>query len=232
MKSILLFLGVMVSSGAASAAVEKPNIVFILADDMGYGDLGANNPKSKIPTPNLDQLAAGGMRFTDAHAGGSVCVPSRYSLLTGRFSARATLNVGSGPVIEEGRMTIASLLRYNGYTTAMVGKWHQGFDMLPNGTRNEFDYSKPLAGGPVDRGFDSYFGMHASLDIPPYFFIRDRDPLMPPTDTVDAKSGGMEQDSRCILARRARGSRLQTRRGDAAVRVRGRESYSSLWFRR
>ncbi len=195
MKTFLrLFLWVSVSLGATSAAESIPNILFVLADDMGYGDLGANNPKSKIPTPNLDQLAASGMRFTDAHAGGSVCVPSRYALLTGRFSARAAMDVGRAPVIEEGRMTIASLLKLRGYTTAMVGKWHQGFDMLPGGDRNEFDYSKPLTGGPADRGFQSYFGMHASLDIPPYFFIRDRDPLMPPTETVEAKSsvGGPE----------------------------------------
>lgn len=169
-------------------AAQKPNILFILADDMGYGDLGANNPKSKIATPNLDKLAATGRRFTDAHAGGSSCVPSRYALLTGRFAVRAKMDVSSGPVIEEGRMTIASMLRGNGYKTAMVGKWHQGFDMPPNGAKNEFDYGKPLRGGPVDRGFDSFFGMHASLDIPPYFFIRDRSPLMPPSETVEAST--------------------------------------------
>ena len=169
---------------AASAAT--PNILFILADDLGYGDVGANNPHSKIATPNLDTLAAGGMRFTDAHAGGSVCVPSRYALLTGRFAVRAKMGVGSGPVIEDGRMTIASLLKDKGYTTAMIGKWHQGFETPPQGSKDPFDYSKPLRGGPVDRGFESFFGMHASLDIPPYFFIRDRTPLMPPTGMIEA----------------------------------------------
>ena len=176
-------------------AAQKPNILFILADDMGYGDLGANNPESKIATPNLDKLAATGMRFTDAHAGGSSCIPSRYALLTGRFAVRAKMDASTGPVIEDGRMTIASLLRDNGYKTAMVGKWHQGFEMPPNGAKNEFEYSKPLHGGPLDRGFDSFFGMHASLDIPPYFFIRDRKPLMPPTGTIEASaSAGTDED--------------------------------------
>ena len=153
------------------------------------------NPDSKIPTPHLDQLAAEGMRFTDAHAGGSVCVPSRYALLTGRFAARADLQVRSGPVIEEGRMTIASLLRDHGYRTAMVGKWHQGFETSSSGSKEQFDYSKPLAGGPVDRGFQSFFGMHASLDIPPYFYLRGRSPLLPPTETIDASTSvGGEED--------------------------------------
>src|SRR4051812_21784073 len=111
------------STGLHAAGPARPNIVFILADDLGYGDVGANNAKSKIATPNIDRLAADGMRFTDAHAGGSVCVPSRYALLTGRFAARARLDVRGGPVIEGDRMTIASLLKDQGYATAMVGKW-------------------------------------------------------------------------------------------------------------
>ena len=173
----------------------SPNIVLILADDLGFGDLSAFNPDSKIPTPSLDQLAAEGMKFTDAHAGGSVCVPSRYALLTGRFSARAELQVRNGPVIEEGRMTIASLLRDHGYQTAMVGKWHQGFETLSSSSKEQFDYSKPLTGGPVDRGFQSFFGMHASLDIPPYFYMRDRSPILPPSETVDASTSvGGEED--------------------------------------
>ena len=188
MKPILLLLLSSFVIPHSSIAAASPNILFILADDMGYGDLGANNPKSKIVTPNLDRLAATGMRFMDAHAGGSSCIPSRYALLTGRFAVRAKMDVSTGPVIENGRMTIASLLRDHGYQTAMVGKWHQGFEMPPNGAKNEFDYRKPLRGGPLDRGFDSFFGMHASLDIPPYFFIRDRTPLMPPTVRVEAST--------------------------------------------
>ncbi|MCB1120856.1 MAG: arylsulfatase, partial [Verrucomicrobiae bacterium] len=126
---------------------------------------------------------------TDAHAGGSTCVPSRYGLLTGRFAVRANLEVRERPTTEEGQWTIASLLQANGYETAMVGKWHQGFDLLPpeNGLTN-FDFSKPITGGPMDRGFDSFFGMHASLDIPPYFFISNREATAEPTMTVEAST--------------------------------------------
>ncbi len=175
----------------------KPNIVFILADDMGYGDLKAFNPNSKIPTPHLDKLAGAGMSFTDAHSGGSTCKPSRYALITGRFAARReNFNDRSGPIINDGRATVASMLRDNGYKTAMVGKWHLGFDRKGKAAGNgaDFDYTQPLTGGPVDRGFDSYFGMHASLDIPPYFYIKNRTPTMPPTETVDDSTsvGGEE----------------------------------------
>ena len=173
----------------------RPNIVFILADDLGYGDVGAYNPDGRIATPNLDQMAADGLRFTDAHSGGSTCVPSRYGLLTARFAARATLQVREGPAIKEDQATIASLLQANGYQTAIVGKWHQGFEMLPpKGRESRFDYSKPLRGGPVDRGFDSFFGMHASLDIPPFFYIRERDPVMPPTEITKASTSVGSKD--------------------------------------
>ncbi|MEO0448422.1 MAG: sulfatase-like hydrolase/transferase [Verrucomicrobiota bacterium] len=113
-------------------AESAPNIVLILADDMGYGDIGAYHSESKIPTPHLDQLAAEGIRFTDAHAGGSSCKPSRYSLLSGTFACRAAnLNDRKGPMLPEGRATLASILRDNGYHTAMVGKWHLGFGTRP-----------------------------------------------------------------------------------------------------
>ena len=192
MRILLLVLSLMswVHAGTLSAA--PPNVVFILADDMGYGDLKAYNPASKIPTPHLDRLAADGLVFTDAHSGGSTCVPSRHSLITGRFAARrGRLNWRSGPVIARGQLTFASVLREQGYRTAMVGKWHQGFTMKAPGV---FDYERPLTGGPVDCGFDSFFGMHASLDIQPYFYIKDRKPVMPPTDKVKDNSsvGGKE----------------------------------------
>ena len=169
----------------------KPNIVFILADDMGYGDLKAFNPNSKIPTPNLDGLAKAGMCFTDAHSGGSTCRPSRYSLLTGRFAARKNSLSDKVPTIRAGRTTVASMLRGNGYQTAMVGKWHLGFDRK---ARGGFDYEQPLTGGPIDRGFGSFFGMHASLDIPPYFYIRNRMATAPATGAIDSSTseGGDE----------------------------------------
>lgn len=179
---------------ASTTDQSRPNIVFILADDMGYGDLKAYNRESKISTPNLDALARDGMTFTDAHAGGSTCRPSRYSLLTGRFAARLErLNDRAGPIVRSGRETVASVLRDSGYRTAMVGKWHLGFDKKPQpkgepAKRNSFNYDQPLTGGPLDRGFDSYFGMHASLDIPPYFYIRDRSAVRPASQRIDAST--------------------------------------------
>ncbi len=166
--------------GSALSAA-PPNIVLILVDDMGYGDPGCYNRESKIPTPNIDRLAADGMRFTDAHAAGPLCHVSRYGLLTGRYPWRARFNWNRRPVIGEGRVTVASLLGAAGYRTAMVGKWHLGFE-----EGAEEDYTGVLKGGPVDRGFDSYFGIRASTDIPPYFYIRGDRAVRPPTDSIDA----------------------------------------------
>ncbi|MGK0216841.1 MAG: arylsulfatase A, partial [Planctomycetota bacterium] len=159
----------------------KPNIVVILVDDMGFGDPACFNPDSKIPTPNIDGLARDGMRFTDAHAPGALCHPSRYGLLTGRHPFRTDVSVWRRkPVIEAGQATIASVAKSQGYRTAMVGKWHLGFA--------EDGYDKPLPGGPVDVGFDSFFGIRASTDIPPYFYIRGDRAVAPPSDRIDANS--------------------------------------------
>ena len=152
-----------------------------MVDDMGYGDPGSYNANSKIPMPYFDSLARDGMRFTDAHAPGPLCHLSRYGLLTGRYPFRAKPNQWrTQPTIAEKRMTIASLLKENGYQTAMVGKWHLGFA--------EDGYDKPLPGGPVDRGFQSYFGIRASTDIPPYFYIRGNRAVSPPTSRIDANN--------------------------------------------
>ena len=162
---------------------QLPNIVLILADDMGYGDPRCYNPKSKNPTPGIDRLAREGMRFTDAHAPASFCVPTRYGLLTGRYPHRIKLNWRSQALIEEGRTTVPSVLRGKGYTTAMVGKWHLGFEGGPN-----YDYSKPLVGGPVDHGFDSYFGIPHSLDIVPYYYIRDARAVQAPIGKIGSRN--------------------------------------------
>lgn len=154
-----------------------PHIVLILVDDMGYGDPGCYNPRSKIATPNIDTLARQGMRFTDAHAPGPLCHMSRYGLLTGRYPFRT--DVSKWPrqaLIEPDQETIATLLRRSGYATAMVGKWHLGFD--------ERGYDREMPGGPVDRGFDSFFGIRASTDIPPYFYIEGRRPVSPPSQQI------------------------------------------------
>ncbi len=182
---------------------QTPNIIYILADDMGYGDMGCNNPESKIPTPNLDLLAKEGMRFTDAHAASAVCTPSRYNVLTGRYAWRSRLKEGivwewDGSLIEPDRQTVASLLRDNCYSTACIGKWHLGWDWPtvdgrhPNETlqfgrreyagtydrvgygRHNIDFTGRIAGGPVDRGFGSYFGVDVP-NFPPYtWFEGDR----------------------------------------------------------
>ena len=132
MKVCVFFLCVFV--GALGAA-KKPNIIFILADDLGYGDIACYNPKSKIPTPYLDKLASEGMRFLDAHSPSTVCTPSRYSLLTGKFAFRTGFNgvftgVGGPNMIKKDQLTLPHMLKEKGYTTAMFGKWHVGMTFL------------------------------------------------------------------------------------------------------
>ena len=174
-----------------------PNIVFIMADDMGYGDVGCYNPESKIPTPNMDQLAREGIRCTDAHSPSAVCTPTRYGVLTGRYCWRSRLKRGvlygyEPPLIEADRLTVAGLLKDVGYNTACVGKWHLGlgfstkpdydFDFnapLPwsNAGREleeNIDFSAPLTGGPIDLGFDYFYGNSGCPTCqPPYGFIED-----------------------------------------------------------
>ena len=171
------FLLALLSLSALHAAT--PNVVVIMVDDMGYGDPGCYNPESKIPTPHIDGLAKDGMRFTDAHAPGPLCHLSRYGLMTGQYPFRANPEAWrKQATIAKGQTTIASLLKTQGYQTAMVGKWHLGF--------HENGYDKPLPGGPVDVGFDSYFGIRASTDIPPYFYIRGNRAVKPPTVPIEA----------------------------------------------
>ena len=166
---------------------ERPNIVYILADDMGYGDLSCLNEEAAWKTPSMDEIAAQGMIFTDAHSGSAVCTPTRYGILTGRYSWRSTLKHGvtwswDKPIIEPDRYTVASFLKDNGYTTACIGKWHLGLgwqkqDEYPD----SIDFSKPVTGGPVNLGFDYFYGITASLDIPPYVYIENDRPTMVPT---------------------------------------------------
>ncbi|AQT67589.1 Arylsulfatase [Anaerohalosphaera lusitana] len=168
-----------------TAPASKPNIVFILADDMGYGDLACQNPKSKIPTPNLDRLAAQGIRFTNSHSPSAVCTPTRYSILTGRYCWRSRLKKSvlwqwDKPLIEPDRLTVGDMLKQKGYHTACIGKWHLGWDwptkdnkpLNNRDTGETVDFTKPVANGPTTRGFDYYFGD----DVPnfaPYCFIEN-----------------------------------------------------------
>jgi arylsulfatase A len=194
MKQCLLFLASVSLCTSALAAESLPNIVVILADDLGYGDVSCYNPESKIPTPNMDRLAAEGMRFTDAHTPSAVCTPTRYGLLTGRYCWRTRLKyrVLDGfdpPLIEPGQVTVPSLLKRHGYTTACVGKWHLGLQWTdkegkpvpavpldrsqPPRAGYEVDYTRPFTGGPTAVGFDRYFGISASLNMPPFCFLQN-----------------------------------------------------------
>jgi arylsulfatase A len=171
-------------------AAERPNILYILADDLGYGDVSTFNPKSAWQTPNLDRLAREGIAFTDAHSASSLCTPSRYALLTGRYAWRGSLKQGvlqgyGSPLIEAKRPTVASFLREHGYTTAMFGKWHLGLEWTRTGPKPEdVDFAKPIGGGPTAHGFDRFFGISASLDMPPYVWIENDRVTAIPTATV------------------------------------------------
>ena len=158
-------------------AAAKPNIVFVLADDLGYGDVQALNARSKVPTPHLNRLAREGMTFTDAHAPSAVCTPTRYGALTGRYCWRSRLKRGvlngySAPLLEPGRLTVAGMLRANRYHTSVVGKWHLGLG-FQKGADGQIDYAKPVTDGPNDHSFDDSFIIPASLDFPPYVYIEN-----------------------------------------------------------
>ncbi len=174
---------------------DRPNIVYVLADDMGYGDVSCLNGESRIRTRHIDRMAAGGMIFRDAHASSAVCTPSRYSILTGRYNWRSTLKQGvtfgyAGPLIEPGRMTVASLLKEHGYATACVGKWHLGWTWPKRSEAEEdVDYNKPIKNGPTTVGFDYYFGISASLDMAPYVYVENDRPTAIPDHACPAGEG-------------------------------------------
>lgn len=207
-------LGLLVWQEAAAAEhAPRPNIVVIMADDLGYADLGCYG--GKIATPQIDGLAADGMRFTDAHSSSSVCSPTRYGLLTGRYNWRSRLKQGvlgglSPRLIEPGRMTLPSMLKEQGYDTACVGKWHLGMDweVLPGKEVSELsiesrqqvfhvNYAKPITNGPNAIGFDYFFGISASLDMVPYTFIEnDRVTVLPTEDRDFPMMHGRETEGR------------------------------------
>jgi len=162
----------------------RPNILLILCDDLGFGDVNVYNPKSPIRTPSMDKLAREGMRFIDAHSPSAVCTPTRYGLLTGRYSWRTRLKNGvlngySPALLEPGRETIASLLKKQHYTTGGFGKWHLGLGRAP-----KVDYSQDFKPTPLEWGFDEYYGIPASLDMPPYVFIDGRKAVEQPTGSL------------------------------------------------
>ena len=206
---------------ASQLPAAPPNIVYILCDDLGVGDLKPFNDQSKIPTPHIDRLATEGMRFSDAHSGSAVCTPTRYGILCGRYAWRTRLQNGvlgglSPRLIRDEIWTVPELLKQRNYHSACIGKWHLGLDWqrgegkevsensieTAQQVRN-VDYDKPFQGGPVDVGFDEYFGISASLDMVPYVYLKDRSVTeLPTTD----KSFGM----------RHKDDKNQTRKGPAA----------------
>ena len=162
----------------SAPSASRPNIVFILADDLGYGDVHCMNPeRCKIPTPCLDKLAAEGVRLTNAHASAALCTPSRYGLLTGRYNWRSPqfrgiLHEFSDPLIAEDRLTVAGLLKKQGYETAMFGKWHLGMNWAMKD--DAIDCDQPIQNGPIARGFDYWFGVNLPNFYPHCFVENDR----------------------------------------------------------
>ena len=190
-----------ISAAAAVSLPRKsvsraPNIVYILADDLGYGDVGFLNPQSKIPTPNLDRLARQGVRFTDAHDPTALCTPTRYGILTGRYCWRTRLKKGvllewDPPLIEKGRLTVPGMLGERGYDTAAIGKWHLGWQWPTSDGKSpqsadgrcNVDFTQIVAEGPTTRGFHSYFGTDVP-NYPPYCFIDNDRTVGIPTDVI------------------------------------------------
>ena len=167
------------------SGASRPNIIVIYTDDQGYGDISALNPECKFQTPHLDQLVSEGVAFTHGHSSNSVCTPSRYGLLTGRYSWRTPMknNVMFSEakcLIREGRTTLASHLKSQGYNTAMVGKWHLGMD-FPGTAKEGRDWSQPTVDMPLDKGFDYFYGIPASLNFGVLAWFEGRYAKVPPT---------------------------------------------------
>ena len=185
----------------------QPNIVIILADDLGYGDCEPFNPASKIKTPYLNQLAKEGIRFTDAHAASATCTPSRYGMLTGINPARTgvlnTLLARGKGIIDDEEKTLGDLFRSQGYSTHMVGKWHLGFD-YPNQKKNKWT-SEPLPGGPVDRGFDTFFGIHSSAGSDPMCWIENNRFSSEPTQPLTYPKSSIKGESTTVKTKTAPG---------------------------
>ncbi len=219
----LVWLGRTELLAVSTAGVKaRPNLVYILCDDLGYGDVRVLNPAGKIPTPNLDRLAAGGMIFTEAHSSSAVCTPTRYGILTGRYNWRSRLKQGvlggvSPALIEAGRLTVPAFLKENGYRTACIGKWHLGLgwslkpgaahfnDGIEKGADGwRVDFTKPITNGPNSIGCDYFFGIAASLDMVPYTFIENTRVASMPT---------VDKDFPMMLGR----PNGTTRRGPAAI---------------
>jgi arylsulfatase A-like enzyme len=194
---------------ARAQSTDRPNIIYILTDDLGYGDVKVYNKEGKINTPNIDKLAKQGMRFTDAHSPSGVCTPTRYSIMTGRYPWRSQRPVGvlngfSRPLMENDRATVASLLKENGYNTAVVGKWHLGLGWVPKReyahllankrygidaemNPDHVDLAAPMTVSPNTNGFDYSYVLPASLDMQPYCYVENGKLVDPLTSFTPGK---------------------------------------------
>ncbi|TVQ01607.1 MAG: arylsulfatase [Balneolaceae bacterium] len=196
---IIILLASWSSLHAQQHQEQRPNIIIIFADDMGYGDVSSFNEDAAFETPHIDRLAENGVKFTQAYTTSAVCTPTRYGLLTGRYNWRSTLKSSvtwgfSEPLISDGRLTVGEMLQESDYHTAFIGKWHLGWDWEFVGSppenlddpniRPEVDYSQPIKNGPNDRGFSYSYGFSASLDMPPYVYVEDNMPTSIPTETT------------------------------------------------
>jgi len=218
MKSIILIVFVLIGNVVFSA--ERPNIIIVLADDMGWGDPQCYQADSKIPTPALNRLAEEGLKFTDAHTPSSVCTPTRYGLLTGRYCWRTRLKLGvldgfDPPLIGPDEDTLASLLKRVGYQTHCIGKWHLGLGWATADGKGmdyrkpgqwarqglEVNFSQPFREGPLERGFDTFFGISASLDMSPYCYLRgDRVVEIPDEETEENRDGMFMNQSAGVIS--------------------------------
>jgi arylsulfatase A len=199
MKKSFLIAVALFSVAAALAA--RPNIIVIYTDDQGFGDASCLNPEAKFQTPNLDRLAMEGIRFTNGHSSDTVCTPSRYGLLTGRYCWRTQKKTGvlgaeATCLITDDRVTLASLLRDHGYNTAMVGKWHLGMDFP--GDSGSRDWSKPVKDMPLDKGFDYFYGIPASLNYGVLAWFEGRYAKVPPTVYTAKKKNDRHMDYRIM----------------------------------
>ncbi len=188
-------------AACVTSLAQKPNVIVIYTDDQGYGDVSALNPAAKFQTPNMDRLAKEGVVFVNGHSSDSVCTPSRYGLLTGRYSWRTELKTGvyeaeQPCMIPDGRMTLAHLFRDNGYHTAMVGKWHLGMDFP--GTPENRDWTQPVQDMPLDKGFDYFYGIPASLNYGILAWFEGRYAKLPPTMYSNKKKNPRHMDYRIM----------------------------------
>lgn len=203
---LIHFLLLFAFTSCSKEKYNKPNIIILYADDMGFGDLAIENVNSKIPTPNLDKLASEGLLMTDAHSSSGICTPSRYALLTGRYHWRDFHDIVKsmeGSVFKEEQLTLPGIMKSNGYATAAIGKWHLGWDWEAIRKKNflnkeksvlrgkeieiwpseAYDWSKSIPHGPLSIGFDYYFG-DGTINFPPYVWIENDKVTETPTTTM------------------------------------------------